>query len=251
MDGSLSDLRILVAEDNAINRHMVLSMLSRLGITPDFASNGREAVDRVLDAPYDIVLMDMMMPGMNGLDATREIRRMQTKERVKIIALTANASGEHRTECLESGMDDYLAKPFTKQELLSLIRKVHRTTRPPEIDRSRFEAFQDSLGPGSDDFIADLIGDFLTEANRFRAEIHAGILEDDADSVRRAAHTLSSNSRTFGAENLASTCRDIERLALDERLDEIAPLMDSFDDRVERTCDELRALNPTARPAVS
>ena len=203
MDGSLSDLRILVAEDNEINRRMVSSMLTRLGITADFVENGREAVDRVLERPYDIVLMDMMMPDMNGLEATREIRRRQVGDRVAIVALTANASGEHRSECLESGMDDYLAKPFTKQALAGLIRRVHRKSRPPEIDRSRFDAFQASLGPDSDEFIADLIGDYLTEANRFRSEIHAGLDTHDAETVRRAAHTLSSNSRTFGAERLA------------------------------------------------
>lgn len=251
MDGSLSDLRILVAEDNEINRRMVNSMLSRLGITADFATNGREAVDLVLERPYDIVLMDMMMPGMNGIEATREIRRRQTDRRVTIVALTANASGEHRTECLDAGMDDYLAKPFTKQALASLIRKVHRNSRPPEIDRTRFDAFQESLGPGSDEFIADLIGDFLTEANRFRSDIHAGLDAEETEIVRRAAHTLSSNSRTFGAERLADTCRDIEHLARDGRLDDIGPLVDRFDEQIERTCDELRALSPLARSEMS
>lgn len=251
MDGPLSDLRILVAEDNEINQRMVSSMLSRLDITADFVSNGRNAVDRVLSSTYDIVLMDMMMPGMNGLDATREIRRRQTGDGPHIIALTANASGEHRAECLQAGMDDYLAKPFTKQALEDLIRRVHRAARGPEIDRSRFNAFHASLGPDSDEFITGLIGDFLTEANRFRSEIHVGLDDRDADAVRRAAHTLSSNSRTFGAEKLASTCREIERLATEERLEDISPIVDGFDSQIERTCGELRALTPTSGQAVS
>jgi len=251
MDGSLSDLRILVAEDNEINQRMVSSMLSRLDIEADFASNGHEAVDRVLSASYDIILMDMMMPGMNGLDATREIRRRETGEPVHIVALTANASGEHRTECLQSGMDDYLAKPFTKQALETIIRKIYRASHAPEVDRSRFDAFQASLGPDSEEFMSDLIGDFLTEANRFRSEIHSGLDERNADAIRRAAHTLSSNSRTFGAERLAATCRDIENMATENRLDEINPLIDGFDRQIERTCGELRSLTPASGHAVS
>ncbi|NNF03644.1 MAG: response regulator [Rhodothermales bacterium] len=251
MDGSLSDLRILVAEDNEINQRMVSTMLSRLGIVADFVSNGRDAVDHVLSRRYDIVLMDMMMPGMNGLDATREIRRRESGRRVRIIALTANASGEHRSECLNAGMDDYLAKPFGKPALVSVIDKARRASPPAEIDRSLFEAFRKSLGPDSDDFIADLIGDFVTEANRFRSEIHAGLQAGNADSVRRAAHTLSSNSLTFGAEKLAATCRDIEQLAREGRLDETEPLVERFEQQIERTCDEIRTLSPTSIPAAS
>ncbi|MEM8484418.1 MAG: response regulator [Bacteroidota bacterium] len=112
-----STLRILLAEDNVINQKVALRMLKRIGCHVDVAANGLETLQALTQIPYDIVLMDMMMPEMDGLEATRQIRQRATSHQPYIIALTANAMEEDRNKCLDAGMDDYLAKPIRIAEV--------------------------------------------------------------------------------------------------------------------------------------
>jgi CheY-like chemotaxis protein len=105
--------RVLVAEDNPVNRRIILRMLQKLGYVPDAVPNGRAAVDAVAEGPYAFVLMDIQMPEMSGLDATRAIRRRESRAggHAPIIAVTAHTSDDDRRQCFEAGMDDYIAKP--------------------------------------------------------------------------------------------------------------------------------------------
>ena len=105
-------LSVLVVEDNPVNQKIALSLLARLGIEADLAEDGRQAVDRVAAGRYDIVLMDMQMPVLDGIDATREIRSLSLARQPWIIALTANAFETDRDRCIQAGMDDFLSKPF-------------------------------------------------------------------------------------------------------------------------------------------
>lgn len=118
-------LRILLAEDNAVNQKVALSMLKRLGLTADTAVNGREAVEAVAKKDYDVIFMDMQMPEMNGMEASQHIRDTQlaTRPRPWIVALTANAMKEFRKDCLDTGMDDYLSKPVKLEDLQSAIER--------------------------------------------------------------------------------------------------------------------------------
>jgi len=120
-------LNILVAEDNPINQQVILHILQRLGYTPILAGNGQEAVDLAHKEPYDIILMDLQMPEMDGLEATRAIRK-EGRHSPVIIALTANAMEGDQEECLENGMDDYIGKPVKLDELVGKLRKwaLHR-----------------------------------------------------------------------------------------------------------------------------
>ncbi|MGJ5819688.1 response regulator [Paludibaculum fermentans] len=116
--GHLKALKILVAEDNMVNQMVILRMLQKLGCQADFASDGRAAVSRVETNAYDIVLMDVHMPAVDGLEATRRIRRMPSSQScVPVVALTAAATTEDRTACLAAGMNDYLSKPIEFEEL--------------------------------------------------------------------------------------------------------------------------------------
>ncbi|MEM1416613.1 MAG: ATP-binding protein, partial [Myxococcota bacterium] len=110
-------LRVLLAEDNAVNQKVATKLLQRLGITPDVASNGAEAVELVHQARYDLILMDMQMPVMDGLQATRTIRESGLDPQPRILALTANAMPEDRKRCLDAGMDGFLAKPLRLETL--------------------------------------------------------------------------------------------------------------------------------------
>jgi CheY-like chemotaxis protein len=111
-----------VAEDNVINRQLILHILGNLGYEPKFVENGVEAVAAAGRSDYDLILMDVQMPEMDGLDATKEIRRQRYRQPV-VIALTANAMRGDREQCLASGMDDYICKPVRLDELMRLLQK--------------------------------------------------------------------------------------------------------------------------------
>lgn len=119
------NLSVLLAEDNLVNQKVAMMVIQKMGHEVDVANNGRIAVDKFLSRKYDLILMDMMMPELDGLEATREIRQKETAlgaaDRVKIVALTANAMKEDRDKCLEAGMDDYLSKPFKPEDLQRII----------------------------------------------------------------------------------------------------------------------------------
>ena len=123
--GASRSLRILVAEDNAVNQRVAVRMLEKAGHRVDLVSNGREAVAALDRKPYDLVLMDCLMPEMDGFEATRAIRAAEvgTGRHVPIMALTANATHRDREQCLAAGMDDYLAKPFTGPALTAALER--------------------------------------------------------------------------------------------------------------------------------
>jgi CheY-like chemotaxis protein len=116
--------RILLAEDNPVNQKVALGMLRRLGLEADVVANGRAAVERATAEPYDLILMDVQMPEMDGFEATRALRRDPPPgARIPIIAMTANAMSGDRERCLEAGMDDYLAKPVKIDQLRTMIER--------------------------------------------------------------------------------------------------------------------------------
>lgn len=116
-------LDILIAEDNLINQKLAMRVLNKLGYLPEIANNGKEAVDMMQNRPYDIILMDMLMPEMDGVEATQVIRASAIRQ-PKIIAMTANALPEDRETCLKAGMDDYISKPINLEELIKILRRA-------------------------------------------------------------------------------------------------------------------------------
>jgi CheY-like chemotaxis protein len=116
-------VRILLAEDNAINQRVVRLMLKHAGFNVDLANDGSEALEAHSSKPYDVILMDCQMPGMDGWEATSRIRQLNQPQPV-IIAVTANALVGDRERCLAAGMDDYLSKPFTAEQLRTIVRKA-------------------------------------------------------------------------------------------------------------------------------
>ena len=118
-------LRILLAEDNAVNQKLALRLLSQMGYRADVAANGLEAIQAVERQPYDVILMDVQMPEMDGLEATRRdlCALAGRRQRPRIIAMTANAMQGDREMCLEAGMDDYLSKPIRVEELVAALSR--------------------------------------------------------------------------------------------------------------------------------
>ena len=118
-------LRILLAEDNVVNQKLALRLLQQMGYRADLASNGIEAVESVQRQTYDVVLMDVQMPEMDGLEASRQINaRWQPQERPRIIAMTANAMQGDRDMCMAAGMDDYVTKPIRVEQLVEALNQV-------------------------------------------------------------------------------------------------------------------------------
>ena len=123
-------LRILVAEDNPVNQIVVVKHLERMGYRPDIAIDGLEVLHALQARPYDVVLMDVQMPGMDGLEATsRIVAEWPESQRPRIIAMTARAFAEDRAQCLAAGMNDYISKPFRSVDLEGALRKC----RPAEL----------------------------------------------------------------------------------------------------------------------
>jgi CheY-like chemotaxis protein len=126
----LKELNILLAEDNFINQRIAIITFRQLGISVDIASNGQEALDMYRKKCYDLILMDMQMPVMDGLEATRQIRTFEKESGsvhgVYIVALTANIISDKKEECIQAGMDDFIEKPFQEETLRDLFSKTFR-----------------------------------------------------------------------------------------------------------------------------
>jgi CheY-like chemotaxis protein len=121
---ALPVLRVMVADDNAVNRKVALSYLKRLGYQADSSTNGVELLDRLRHGAYDLVFMDVQMPEMDGLEATRRIRgELPATNQPRIVAMTAAAFPEDRVRCLDAGMDDYVSKPVSMEELVAVLRR--------------------------------------------------------------------------------------------------------------------------------
>lgn len=141
-------LRILIAEDNFINQQVATGLIARLGHHAEVASDGAQAVDRVREGDYDLVLMDMQMPSVDGIEATRRIRALPgPKGRIAIIAMTANAMVGDRETCLDNGMDDYIAKPVDRRKLAEVLARWQRTLRDPSSGMSHLQTVP--VGPAA------------------------------------------------------------------------------------------------------
>jgi CheY-like chemotaxis protein/HPt (histidine-containing phosphotransfer) domain-containing protein len=214
-----SSLRILLAEDNAVNQKVALRLLDRLGYRADVASNGLEVLDALERQPYDVVLMDVQMPELDGLDASRRIReRWSGDSGPRIVAMTANALPEDREACFAAGMDDYVAKPIRPEELAEALKRVRPIGANDEaaangagttLDAEAVDALREL---GGADFLTEVIDTFLADAPVLIATLRTSS-EADAQELRRAAHTLKSNGQTFGARQFADLCRELEERA--------------------------------------
>jgi PAS domain S-box-containing protein len=214
-----SALRILLAEDNAMNQKVALRLLERLGYGADVATNGVEAIEALERQPYDVVLMDVQMPELDGLDATRRIcERWPAEERPHIIAMTANALPEDREACFAAGMNDYVAKPIRAEELVAALKRAKplgigdggSTIASVSLDDGALKNLRDL---GGDDFLGEVIEAFLADAPELMATLRRSLDERNHEELRRAAHTLKSNGATLGAEEFAELCRALEQHA--------------------------------------
>jgi PAS domain S-box-containing protein len=235
-------LRILVAEDNAVNQRLTLLLLEKLGCAADVVANGVEALDALERGPYDVILMDVEMPEMDGREATRRIlRTWSSDERPRIIAMTASAMPGDREACLAAGMDDYLTKPVQLDELRQALERC-TSYADGVLDPEAFEKLR--LRTGDADFTAELVDVFLHDAPPLLEALRGALEEAEAEHARRAAHTLKSNAELFGATRLAELCRELEATARSGSLGGTAELAAGIDAEYARVDAALRQRLP-------
>jgi PAS domain S-box-containing protein len=223
--------RILLAEDNLVNQKVALKALEKLGFSADVANNGAEALQATRERRYDVILMDVQMPVMDGMEATKQIRDPNSGSlhpQVTIIALTAHAMAGDRERCLENGMDDYLAKPIKAAELHEMIGKwmsapaspesepspntmaMVETPAPPVFDRKVLLSLLEGDEESAAEIAAQYLSDLPAHVGRLREMIEAG----ECVQMREIAHLLKGASASVGAEAMRFCASDLEKRAV-------------------------------------
>ncbi len=240
------EARILVAEDNPVNRKLVLTILGKLGYVVDTAVNGKEALQAVLSTEYSLVLMDVQMPEMDGLEATRRIREAEGEgRRTPIVAMTAHAMKGDRERCLEAGADDYLSKPVRAQQLLECVErwtaeisdrdggtkmKEAKTETREAVDAERL-----SESTAGDRELALELASLFLEATPAQLEALREALEaDDRRRVAEISHTLKGSCGSLGATPMEDLCKRIEAEAARSSLDGAKALLEQAVEEFER-----------------
>ena len=228
--------RILLAEDNEVNQLVAREMLGGLGCSVEVANNGREALEALKRGGFDLVLMDCQMPEMDGYETTREWRRIESAgtSRLPIVALTANALDGDRERCVAAGMDDYLSKPFKREQLAKMLAghlkhetRTQTSTMPNDnqeaptaeiIDQNVLDNIR-ALGSGGD-LVCKVLEAYLRSAPKLMEEYTQGLSDGNVEQVHRAVHTLKSSSANVGAMRLSKLCREIETHVRTGQLDQ-------------------------------
>ncbi len=236
-EGPVSKARVLLAEDNVVNRKVAMRQLERLGIRCDVAVNGLEAVEMMEKTHYDLVFMDVQMPELDGLQATRAIRERELRlgRTTVIVAMTAHAMQGDREKCLEAGMDDYMTKPIQVEEL-----EERLNTWLPQEERAAAAVsgqldflYLQEISGGDLEFEKELVAMYVDTAPVTLQELRAALGADDAHAVMHAAHSLKGSSRSIGAKEVAHILEVIEHSARNGDLDpgrgRLADLENNFD----------------------
>jgi len=210
-------LRILLAEDNPVNQQVATAMLLKRGHQVDVVGNGREAVDAVAKESYDLVLMDIQMPEMDGFEATEKIRALPQGRTLPIIALTAHALSGERERCLARGMTGYLAKPFKAHDLFSAVegrgaQPADAAAAPaPAVDLAAFRRTMEEAGAA--EAVDGILETFVATLPQRLEALVAAASGTDAEPLQRAAHAFKSAAGTIGAGHLAALLEETERAA--------------------------------------
>jgi hypothetical protein len=253
---------VLVAEDNAVNRLFLAALLDRMGHSAHFVENGLEAAQAVQEHRFDIVLMDVHMPVMDGIAATEAIRKLDAQAAaLPVVALTADAYADTRMRCLSAGMDDVLVKPLGLPELEALFQRCFGSAAPPSADASR--AGQ-TIGAGmtllDPQVLARLIelmpraeaarlyDSLLTQAGDATERMRRALRDADTDELRRVSHGLKGAALNLGLHALAEAAGRLSASAASTSASQLALALQRFDETLVATR-ALCATEPALAPA--
>ena len=236
--------RVLLAEDGAINQQVAVRLLEERGHSVVVVNNGRAAVEQVAAQSFDVVLMDVQMPEMDGLEATAAIRRAeaQTGGHVPIVAMTAHAMKGDRDRFLAAGMDGYVAKPVRPHELYAAVEGLHsalgRETASADVS-FEWDAALERVG-GDEAMLRELAEMFFTECPKLMQQIREHIASADGPELRRAAHTLKGSAHVFGAAAAAEAAHRLEEIGREEAFADAEEALALLEDEVTRLLPALR-----------
>ena len=250
-------LRILLAEDHLVNQKVALLLLERLGYRADIAANGLEVLEALNRQPYDVVLMDVQMPEMDGLEASRRIcEQWPAHTRPRIIAMTANAMQGDRQVCLDAGMNDYISKPIRVEVLHQALSQCPPSPEPqqeaqkeesdsnkpeiemPAVNLTELQAFCSSIDQDSSQILSLLANCYFEESLKLLQAMKLAIAQADTQTLNQAAHTLKGSSANLSAAPLAHLCATLEVISTSGELDRASTLLAKIEveyDRVKNT----------------
>ena len=245
----ISNARILLAEDNPVNQEVAMAMLERLGYHADRVANGVEALEALGKSDYDLVLMDCLMPEMDGYEATRSIREGRSgarNPRIPIVAITADAMSGDRERCFQAGMSDYISKPVELQKLAEILEKWLATpsssdalapagSQPPEGAKAIVNVVNE------DEMLARLMGDkklaakviagFLGDTPRQLVLLKKKLKEADLQGALMLAHSLKGAAATLSAEALRALCFEMQEAAASKNLNQALALLPKLEEQ--------------------
>ena len=224
-----SRLRILLVEDNAVNKKVALAQLRALGYSATVAGDGFEALRALNQTAFDVVLMDCHMPGMDGYEAAAAIRQRDGPQKhTWIIAMTADAMEGDRERCLAVGMDDYVSKPVRTDDLAAVLDRARNAAVAP-IDVQNLERLRSLPGENGENTLHALIRLFLVDTPSTVAALHDALKRADAAALTVAAHSLKGSSGFFGARRLQELCAQIEKAGKAGNLESASGLLTSME----------------------
>ncbi|NNL31562.1 MAG: response regulator, partial [Gemmatimonadetes bacterium] len=253
------NLKVLLAEDNPVNQKLSVHMLHRFGHSVRLAGNGREVLDALEAEDFDVILMDIQMPEMDGLEATREIREREAEDGtfIPIVAMTAHAMVGDRERFLEAGMNDYVTKPINRDRLRAVLLGIGRTPPPerteprppssgetddaPSFDRGELMGRTE----GDAELIRMLVEVFEADRPNLMGGVEAALQASDPRALERAAHTIKGAVAVFGAEPARSRAERLEVLGRNGDMTGAPEIYDELETWVTRLEADLKALAAT------
>ncbi|WP_237176429.1 ATP-binding protein [Paenibacillus xylanexedens] len=248
MDDEAPSVSVLLADDNVINRQLVILQLKKLGITQvDAVVNGEEAIAAFLSKKYSLILMDYMMPLMDGLEATRKIRAIEMDEMrhtTPIIAMTGNVMQEEKDKCMEAGMNDFIGKPFTLEILSKMIQKWQQSSEPTEVlNMSIVREIAELNTDGDRTLLGILLDMYRTETPGKIEVLRRHIVSGDHVAATEVAHDLKSGSLSLGIRYLSTLFARIEQFAKEGQSRKAEPLLDALLPAYQAACASLQQIS--------
>jgi two-component system sensor histidine kinase/response regulator len=257
---SRAGFNILLAEDNRVNQAVATQMLEKMGHSITVANTGTEVLSQLAAGSFDLVLMDVQMPEMDGIEATRRIRNEEssTGAHIPIIAITAHAMKGDRERCLEAGMDGYISKPINKTALLSVIGDAMR----PRPDMEMHREWSDGAGPargtalrldtggllerlgGDEGLFHEVIEIFLEEAPKSLERLRAALDAGDGEATERIAHSMKGELGYLGVEEVSQQARELEESGRNGDMERARRILASFEPNISLITDALRETRP-------